>query len=303
MGRAEGIGVNLFDSCIDWIEHPARVAGETLAMGVRMGRERAMDDATDIPVPGDLVKDVPNLLRWQDVWERSDVRFAGKARMDTGYSHVERSFPKIIAVPFDTEVEPGDLVVLYDGDDASVSNQAVFRAVGSTFAGNILTRNVELGPALPREEWPEALRVATVPNGLRLDDDDGYDWPTVRVNDKDGREVFSFNFRADYVEGSVDFLVPLIASRSYQGRLDGKEGVHRTFDIVPGTDAGRRSWQLVDDLGGSMFIDERGFMERRPNRFVQGVLAVARAAYAEGHAEALDIKAKMDSEEGLSPAM
>ena len=81
----------------------------------------------------------------------------------------------------------GDLYVSWDAEQPNEMNQSLRRVVGLGEHGSF-----ELGPAIPRSEWPEEMRGATLPVKLRVDRGKVGEPGRIALLDGGGKEIFSY---------------------------------------------------------------------------------------------------------------
>jgi len=252
-------------------------------------------------------------LKWQGVYDRAGIKFAGEAlEWQIGApreaSRSRNSYAGVFVTEAPGDAQIGDLVVQWAGLAPSRVNQYVRRVMdfGRTCEGQP-TAALMLGSVVPRSEWPEALREATAPTMLYAESRFDGDVDHIAIRDGYGNDVFSYIDTSDAALMREGYLEAAIGAAADLGRDDADQGRERRFELRKGTGHGFRQrpcWQLVDDAGNVSDIEARGLLSLRPSKFAEAVLAATRAAYADGMREALASRPGRDTDMDLpAPGM
>jgi hypothetical protein len=178
----------------------------------------------------------------------------------------------------------GDLVSLRDSPMPTPGNQHLRRIVSITpsrRASDLV--DITLGEALPRREWPDAMRSATIPTAISV----AHDGPTITVTGEAGRKVRSFEVEPINAGVWTGYVGSLVRKAAEDGRRDAGSDAVRSFGIRNASENGRRTWELVDSSGKVYAKDNRSLLHRRPTEKMESMLVVAQAAYRDGLEEGL----------------
>ena len=239
-----------------------------------------------------------NRSRWARVWAESGIKLGVESegsRTGSPRSHLRPDgLPAPIAVG-DAEVAVGDLVSIHENQDPSEDGQSLHRVIGLSGPDGPGGRRAALGPALPRLEWPDAIREATVPSSLLVLTRYYRDAWFTTVQDSEGRQLAAIATHPADVGRVAQVLRDVVSASAGSGRTDASEGRRRIFSLVAGRGGSGKDaacWQIVDDMGGVRDVERRTLLHRGPTKLAQAAFLVARAAYVEGMTEGLAIKAR-----------
>ena len=216
------------------------------------------------------------LRDWTRIWEASGVALAHHAIDDDHRLRCRPTDPgHVLRHDGTTRLRVGDLVAVRDvgtPDDVNQHLRRVERILPADPGGAALAA---LGAAIPREEWPDSMRAATVPVGL-----DVRDGGAGVVVVTEGERVVA-TLASEDGAGSRQVL-GLVRAASRVGQEDALGGSERSaFEARPGRDEeGRRSWNLVDTWGRVYASEPRSVMQRRdrPPERMLALVALTRAA-------------------------
>lgn len=262
-------------------------------MSTKITDEHAQDDRLEASRQLDARIRQGNIAKWERIWADAGIKFAGES-MESWLGDVRRQHGAAGAVPVgETPLAVGDLVALREDESPSDSNQHLHRVIELRQAESGSGMVAVFGTALPRSEWPEAMRAATAPTTIYVERALGTDGDFVHVMNGSGTEILRLPVGGD---GGIreGYIQAAVAEAARSGYADGMEGRRRGYNAVKGHDVrgdGTRTWQVVDSLGGARDIERRGLLQRRPPAFTEAVLVATKAAYVDGMTEALDVKA------------
>ncbi len=188
---------------------------------------------------------------------------------------------------WDEGLVPGDMAVFWEGELPSSTNQYIRRVASVADNGGGSVR-MSLGPVVPREEWPRALKEATAPSrtyvNVTLPTRESPDVSrTVHVCTANGLEIARLDCRSGALAART--LAAVIAAASALGNADSLEAESRQFAITKG-DGGpfndRTYWQITDGKGTAIDIEPKSLLQRHPPDIAKAALTAARFAYVDG---------------------
>jgi hypothetical protein len=254
-------------------------------------------DAVATDTPHEAAREEP-IRKWRRIWREAGVRFACQSlESRNGQPRLRDGLTGDIPVKF-VPLAPGDIVALSEGTLPTEANQRLHPVVDLVRASDGGGYVARLGPVIPRLEWPEAMRAATVPSLLHAENVGEHGALVVRLTNGKGNPVFQVECRTGGIELEEGFWPKTIADAAWQGYVDGNEGRRRFHELVEGAagPGGEPRWRITDGAGEGEDVGRRTKPPRELPDFAEAVLMAKRIAYAEGRQEALDVKARAGRE-------
>ena len=227
------------------------------------------------------------ILKWHEVWGASGIRHA--QRSVEASARTQR--PTVVqGIPFPGAAAPvvGEFLVQWRDVTPDEGNQSVHRILAVDpepgADGDVIAR---VTPALPRTEWPDALRRATVPTNVYLQ----IVGESVEIVSATAGKIGTFPLPRHEPLKPYDKAVEAVRMAAAKGHADGAAGKEGTFSVRPGAGdgglGGDRTWQVVDETGKTLVALPRSLLHRGPPETVQVTLAAAYEAYGEARREAM----------------